>query len=163
MILVVSYLAAIVTANLLVSALGPASVLPIAFLFIGFDLVCRDVLHDAWRTGLKWKMSGLILVGGLLTYLINVDARQIAIASTVAFASAGLADTIIYHLLRHRPRLFRMNVSNVAAALVDSVLFLTIAFGWSPVILSLVVAQWGVKVLGGGIWSLAVTRKLNPA
>src|SRR5437870_6356702 len=97
------YLGAIVAANLLVVQFGPSVTILDAFLFIALDLTARDNLHEAWEhQGLVWKMSLLIAGGSLLSFLLNRDAGQIAIASFVAFMLANVADTISYQLLgRH--------------------------------------------------------------
>ena len=149
---VLMYLAAIVAANLTVAMWGPSMTIVNAFLFIGLDLTARDKLHDAWHgNGLVWKMGALIAAGSLLSWLLNQNAAQIALASFVAFAAASVVDTVAYHLLRHRVWWQRVNGSNVLSAAVDSVLFPTIAFGaLLPVI---VLGQFAAKVLGGAVWS----------
>jgi len=149
---VLMYLAAIVAANLTVAMWGPGVTVINALLFVGLDLTARDKLHDAWHgNGLVWKMGALIAVGSLLSWLLNQNAAQIALASFVAFAAASVVDTVAYHLLRHREWWQRVNGSNVLSAAVDSVLFPTIAFGaLLPVI---VLGQFAAKVLGGAVWS----------
>ena len=155
---VATYLAAIVTANLAVARFGPGSSIIIAFLLIGLDLTLRDRLHDSWRgNGLAWRMGLLIATGGAISYLVNVDAGRIAIASTVAFAGAATVDAIVYHMLGHRPFMVRANGSNVPAAAVDSILFPTIAFGsFLPWI---VLGQFAAKVGGGFLWSLVLRKR----
>lgn len=150
--MVALYLVAIVAANLLVAWFGPAMTIVNAFLFIGLDLTSRDRLHDAWHgRGLVWKMVALIAVGSLLSWLLNRDAGQIALASFVAFACAATADTVTYHLLRRRSWWQRANGSNIVSAAVDSLIFPTVAFGaFLPVI---VAGQFAAKVLGGLVWS----------
>ncbi len=158
MIYVISYLAAILAATLLVARFGPAVTVLNAFLFIGLDLTARDRLHDAWRGRHLWpKMAALIASGAGLSYLLNRDAGRIALASLVAFAAAGATDAVVYHLLRSRPRWQRINGSNIPAALVDSLVFPTLAFGaFLPVI---VIGQFVAKVAGGAIWSVILTVK----
>lgn len=158
MSLIVLYLAAIVAANLTVAWFGPSVTIINAFLFIGLDLTARDRLHDAWRgSGLAWKMGLLIAAGGLLSYLLNRDAGPIAVASTVAFATAASVDAIVYHLLRARPFLIRANASNIPAAATDSLVFPTLAFGGFLPWITL--GQFAAKVAGGFIWSLILGRK----
>lgn len=157
MIYVLMYLAAIVAANLLVARFGPAVTVLNAFLFIGLDLTARDRLHDAWCGRHLWlKMAALIATGAALSYFLNRDAGRIALASLIAFAAAGTVDAVAYHLLRGRPRWQRINGSNVPAALVDSLVFPTVAFGaFLPVI---VIGQFAAKVAGGAFWSLVLLR-----
>lgn len=152
------YLTSIILANLIVSMLGPSSVIWVAFLFIGLDLTSRDYLHEAWHNeGLWWKMAVLVGTGSLFTYLLNTSAGPVAIASFVAFALAGIADTVTYHLLKDRARMVKINGSNVVSALVDSVVFPTMAFGaFMPLI---ILGQFAAKVGGGFVWSLILNRR----
>ena len=159
MFYVTIYLLAIIAANLIITHLGPSAAIPVAFIFIGLDLTARDHLHDAWqRRGLARKMAALIAAGSLLSWLLNRDAGSIALASFAAFASAALVDTVIYHLLRDKARLLKINGSNILAASVDSLVFPTIAFGaFMPVI---VLGQFAAKVGGGFVWSLLLQRMM---
>jgi hypothetical protein len=155
------YLVAIVAANLLVAAYGPDVAVINAFLFIGLDITARDALHEAWKNeGLWWKMLLLIGTGSILSALLNANAARFALASFLAFAGAGIADTIVYHLLRDRARLLKINGSNVVSAAVDSVLFPALAFGF-PLRVDIMIGQFVAKVLGGFIWSI-ILRGLEP-
>jgi hypothetical protein len=155
------YLVSIVTANLLVAWLGPRIVPINAFVLIGLDLVIRDKLHDAWRHRHLWpKMMALILAGSGLSWLCSPQAGRVAIASAVAFALAGATDAATYHLLRHRSRLTRANGSNLPAALVDSLVFPTLAF--AEVLPVTIALQFGAKVLGGALWSLILFGANRP-
>lgn len=158
MFYVLMYLAAIVAANLTVAMFGPQMTIVNAFLFIGLDLTARDKLHDAWHgNGLWWKMASLIAAGSFISWLLNRDAGQIALASFVAFAAASIVDTVTYHVLRGRRWEVRVNGSNILSAAVDSVVFPTVAFGaFLPWI---VAGQFAAKVLGGAMWAWALNRK----
>jgi len=153
MIYVIMYLAAIVLANLTVARFGPSSAVVVAFLFIGLDLTARDRLHDAWRGNrLFTKMAILIATGSILSYSLNRDAGQIALASFMAFAAAAIVDTIVYQLLGGYPRWLRINGSNIPSAAVDSIIFPIIAFGGFP--WAIILGQFLAKTLGGFFWSL---------
>jgi hypothetical protein len=153
---VVLYLTAIVAANLTVAWFGPKVTIVNAFLFIGLDLTARDRLHDAWHGRRLWpKMAALIAAGSLLSWLLNRDAGQIALASFVAFGCAGVVDALVYHLLGGYPRWMRINGSNVPSALVDSLVFPTLAFGGFLPLITL--GQFAAKVTGGFVWSVALT------
>jgi uncharacterized PurR-regulated membrane protein YhhQ (DUF165 family) len=155
MLYVTAYLAAIVAANLTVAHFGKAAIYPNAFIFIGLDLTARDKLHDAWRRRhLFRKMAALIAAGSLLTWLINRDAAQIAAASFIAFAAAASTDALIYHLLRDRAGIVKINGSNLFSAGVDSLLFPTIAFGALDLVTT--IGQFTAKLLGGFFWSLFI-------
>lgn len=151
-LLVLVYLAAIVAANLIVAHFGPSATVVTSFLFIGLDITARDRLHESWRGQDLWlRMAALIAAGSLLSWLVNRDAGPIAIASFVAFAASGAADTLIYHALRHRAWAVKVNGSNIVSAAVDSLVFPTLAFGGflPPVVLG----QFIAKVAGGAMWA----------
>jgi queuosine precursor transporter len=157
-ILISLYLVSIITANLLVAHFGPQIAIINAFFLIGLDLTARDLLHEKWQHKYLWqKMLGLITAGSLLSYLLNQDAGPIALASFAAFATAGLADTIIYQLLGARARLLKINGSNVVSAAVDSVVFPALAFGF-PLLWPIMLGQFVAKVAGGGVWSLVLVQ-----
>lgn len=155
MIYVFLYLLAIVLANLSVATFGPTVTIINAFLFIGLDLTARDQLHESWQgKNLWWKMALLIVAGSLLSWILNRNAGPIALASLIAFASAASVDSFIYQQLNKYPRWLRINGSNVPSALVDSLIFPTLAFGgflW-PIVLG----QFLAKVFGGFVWSLVL-------
>lgn len=164
-VLVAVYLAAIVVANLTLSEWGakhPEVALYNAFLFIGLDLSTRDSLHDLWRGKLLTNLSGLIIVGSLLSYGLGValnsgpDVGRIAVASAVAFGAAAIADSVLYHLLRNRPWFERVNQSNIAGAAVDSFVFVALwPFGFN---FALAFSLFGAKVAGGVVWSFVLGR-----
>lgn len=153
-VLIAVYIAAMVTANLLVWWLGPWFSPINAFVLIGLDLTMRDVMQERLNRG---QLASVIIAGGLITWLVNPAAKQIALASATAFILAALADWLAYSLLRSRPWLVRSNGSNVVGAAVDSVVFPTLAFGvFLPAVIAL---QFAAKVAGGAIWSLAIQPK----
>lgn len=159
MIYTIMYLAAIILANLSVATFGPAVSILNAFLFIGLDLTTRDKLHEQWYgRGLAWKMLLLIAAGSALSWVLNRNAGQIAVASFVAFACAASADTLLYHLLRGRVYLVKVNGSNVASAAVDSLIFPALAFGF-PLLWGIVIGQFIAKVAGGLLWSLILQQR----
>lgn len=150
------YLIAIVIANLLVTWFGTAAVLPVGFFLVGLDITGRDFLHEAWAKNRWLKLALLIGAGSVLSWLINKDSDRVAIASFLAFAGAGIVDTLTYTLLRKNKFLIRVNGSNLFSSFTDSALFLTLAFGaFMPL---LVFSQFAVKVAGGFVWSLVLRR-----
>ena len=149
------YLLAIVTANLIITALGPAYSIVTAFVFIGLDLTLRDKLHDVWQgKKLVRKMAILILSGSLISYVLNTASWRIGLASALAFGLAAIVDTFFYDLLKNKKWLIKVNGSNLPSALVDSIVFPTLAFGvFAPVI---ILGQFAAKVFGGAWWSFVV-------
>lgn len=154
-VLVLVYLAAIVLANLTLSLqlFGPLTIFINSFLFIGFDLLCRDLLHDRWRTGPNvlndGRMGMLIAIGAGISYALNAHAGSIAIASFLAFYGSNMADAFAYGT-SSRPRFQRSMRSNLVGAVVDSLVFPLIAFGmFSPM---LTLGMITAKVVGGFVW-----------
>jgi hypothetical protein len=153
--------AANVAANLAVTAWGAAGLYLTAVVLIPFDLTSRDALHELWAgPGLRPKMSALVLTGSVFSAALNADSLPIALASFAAFASAGTSDALVYHALRKRDRLLRMNASNAVSAFVDSSVFVLLAFGFLP---SIIITQWALKFFGGLAWSLLLVRAWKPS
>lgn len=157
MLYTILYLGAAILANLLITWLGPSAAIWVAFTLIGLDLTSRDRLHDAWRHDRLWfKMSLLIGAGSLLSWFLNRNAGSVALASFAAFALAGIADALVYHVLGEKAYLVRINGSNVVSALVDSLVFPTLAFG--SIMPMIILGQFLTKVAGGAVWSLVLRR-----
>jgi hypothetical protein len=155
-IFVALYLCAIILANLLVGKFGATVVIPIGFCLVGLDITTRDTLHELWHRN-KWlKMGILIALGSLISWLLNRDVSQIAIASFVAFCASAIIDTIIYALLYKKNYYIKVNGSNLFSSFADSTIFLSIAFGaFMPL---LILSQFGAKVIGGFLWSLVLRK-----
>lgn len=151
------YLGAIVAANLLIVRFGPTMAPVVAFVFIGLNLAVRDRLHDLWGRNVARNMLLLIMVGGVLSWLLNAGAGRIALASVLAFAISEAGDAMLYHARRHRPYLERSNTSNVLGAALDSLIFPVVAFGGFPV--AIIALQFVAKVAGGFVWSLLLNAR----
>jgi uncharacterized PurR-regulated membrane protein YhhQ (DUF165 family) len=144
---IIAYAIAMTLANLSIATFG-VWVSPInAFLFIGLDLALRDWLHIRLK---MWQMGALIASTGVLTYALNPSAGMIAMASSVSFMLAALADWAVFTKITGS-WFKRSNTSNVAGAAVDSIAFPTIAFG--ALMPEIVAMQFVAKVFGGVIWS----------
>lgn len=142
-----------VLANLMVFWLGAAFAPLIAFLFIGANFFLRDALHETFgEKNLMWKMLCLSVITGWVSFLINPSVYMIALASTVAFVSSTLSDTVVYQVLKNKAWLMKVNASNVVSSAIDTVVFMFIAFGGAP--LYLLLLQFCTKLLGGAAWSI---------
>jgi len=160
MIYAVIYIAALVSANLLVAWLGPWFSLINAFVLIGLDLSLRDKLHDLWEGDkLPIKMGGLIATASVVSYAINPATGMIAFASLAAFSLSMVADTLVYQYLKNKDWMIRVNGSNIAGSAVDSIVFPTIAFG--GLMLEIVLLQFVAKIGGGLIWSKLIEKYGN--
>lgn len=122
------YLALIVLTNIVFMRFGVIPVgfgfyAPAAVLVVGFVLLARDYAHRRYG----WKpVVAAILVG---TVTSAVMSPALALASGVAFLFAELADLAVYSRLRRAGFTRAVVASNVVGAIIDSVLFLWIAFG----------------------------------
>lgn len=151
--LIVFYIAALCAANYLVFIFGPWWSIINSFVLIGFDFIVRDKLHE--RLGLN-KISLIVIVAAVLSYLINPAGGMIAVASGISFLMASLTDGFIYQRLIKRKWVVKSNASNIAASAVDSILFPIIAFGsFMPWIIA---GQFLTKIFGGFVWSFLLRR-----
>lgn len=138
LLLAVAFLATVPAANWLIGNVGsvcppqspclvpvlPGLMAPSGVLVIGLAMVLRDFLRE--RMGLAGVMA-LVAAGALLS--LAVAPQQLALASFAAFALAETADTAVYEPLRRHGLAWAVLLSGIAGALVDSVLFLSLAFG----------------------------------
>lgn len=156
--LIIIYLGAIVTADLLVTHFGQRALVVTGLFIIPLDLFSRDLLHDFWKGKfLGIKMFLLVCTGSLLSFFINSNSKMVAIASACSFAIVGVVSFIIYQALIERNRAFKMNVTNSIGAVVDSLLFPWIAFGAIDFKISAV--QSILKIIGGLFWVSLLTKK----
>lgn len=123
----VALIGVIVAANWLTSTYGliPAGfgLLVTAGTFAaGLALALRDVVHESG--GVPWVL-GTIAAGCTVSYLLG-DGR-IAIASAAAFLVAELIDLAVYAPLRRRRWRTAVAASGATGAIVDTLLFLSIA------------------------------------
>jgi uncharacterized PurR-regulated membrane protein YhhQ (DUF165 family) len=66
---------------------------------------------------------------------------------------------LTYHFLHEKSWLVKSNGSNVSGALVDSLVFPTIAFG--GLMIEIVLMQFLAKVVGGFIWTVLIKKFKN--
>lgn len=156
-IAVITFIGAIVAANLLVAEFGPWFSPINAFMLIGLDLSLRDALHDKWRQQM-WRMGALIATAGVLSFILNPAAGRIAVASTAAFVMASSVDALVYHRLIDAKWLVRANGSNIGGSATDSIAFPLIAFGAFPGIAAVIGFQFAAKVGGGALWSIIIGK-----
>lgn len=100
----------------------------------GFTLALRDGVQDT--LGRRWVVA-LIFAGAVVSFVLAAPA--IAMASVVAFLVAELADFAVYTPLRARAKVgdkrwaVAVLASNVVGAVIDTALFVGIAFGTAAV------------------------------
>lgn len=128
MIYLVAYIATIFLANLAIATIGFVPVgfgltAPAGVAFAGAALGLRDLVQD--EMGRRWTV-GAIVVGAAASALVS---PQFALASGTAFLFSELCDFVVYTPLRERSWYVAVAASNVVGLVVDSALFLWLAFG----------------------------------
>ena len=98
---------------------------PAGVYFAGAALTLRDLVHRS--LGRYWVIGGIV-VGAALSAGIS-DTGRIAVASGVAFFVSEMFDLAVYEPLRERGFARAVLASNAVGLVVDSALFLSIAFG----------------------------------
>jgi uncharacterized PurR-regulated membrane protein YhhQ (DUF165 family) len=152
MVFLVLYITTIFAANWAIATFGVVPVgfglmAPAGVYFAGLAFTFRDLTQE--RLG-RLPVVGAILVGAGLS-------PQFALASGIAFLFSELADFAVYTPLRDRGFLRAVFASNVVGAVLDSALFLILAFGsleffWGQVAgkmwitLAFLPLLWGVRV-----------------
>jgi hypothetical protein len=97
---------------------------PSGVIMVGLALVLRDLVQR--RLGKLWAL-GAIVVGALLSALIAPQA--LVLASGAAFLVSELADFAVYTPLQRKRLVLAVFMSGVVGLVVDSILFLQLAFG----------------------------------
>lgn len=114
--------------------IGFGLVAPAGVFAVGLAFTLRDIVH---RTLGRAAVVACILLGCTLAFFIEANAHiaggyvSIAVASVIAFLFSETADLLIYTPIEEQSFLGAVAASNVVAAVVDSVLFVTLALGWS--------------------------------
>lgn len=137
-LLVAAFGATVPAANWMIGNVGTVCVqggpclLPVGFglaapsgvLLVGLALVLRDMVHEVG--GIHAAFIA-IAIGGALAWLVAPSA--LVLASVAAFLLAELADLAVYTPLRERRLGLAVFASGAAGAVIDSAVFLLLAFG----------------------------------
>lgn len=125
----VGYAASVVAANWIVTHVG---LVPVGFGFVapaavyiaGLTFSLRDLLQDA---GGRLAVVAAVATGVLISAVFSPPA--LLLGSALAFGASELADMAVYTPLRQRGRVRALVASNAVGLVVDSILFLWLAFG----------------------------------
>ena len=120
----------------------PGSLAPSGVLLAGLALVLRDGVHH--YLGTRWAFY-CIVAGTILSGFLSEPS--LVVASAVAFLFSETADLIVYTPLRRRFPAWAIVASGFAGSVVDSLLFLTIAFGDLNYIVGQVLGKFEMSVL----------------
>jgi uncharacterized PurR-regulated membrane protein YhhQ (DUF165 family) len=130
---------------------------PSGVLLIGLALFSRDLLQE--RAGKKPVLIAIGL-GLLLSVLVN---PAIAFASGAAFLASELADFGIYTQVRKYSKWLGMLLSGVVGSIIDSFLFLWLAFNSIAFWEGQIIGKVGMTIICVGIWKgfRAVPKRLS--
>lgn len=103
---------------------APGLTAPSGVLMIGLALVLRDLVQR--RLGLGWA-AGAVLAGAALSAAVAPPA--LVVASAAAFLLSEMADLAVYTPLQRRGLLVAVVASSLAGLVIDSLVFLYLAFG----------------------------------
>lgn len=151
---IVAYLATIPIANWLINNVGTQyapdapHTIPVGFgysapsgvLMIGLALVLRDYVQQQF--GQRITLMA-IAAGIVISYAIN---PAVATASAIAFAVSELADLYVFTQIKQRTLAGAVIASGIVGGIIDSFLFLQIAFGSTQF--------WQGQVIGKSIMAI---------
>lgn len=130
------FVATVWMANYAVKKWGVVSVgfgleAPAGVYFVGLAFTLRDVVH---RLLGRLVVIGCILVGATLAYFIEANVQlgghvSLAVASAIAFLASEFADLTVYERIRKDGWMPAVFASNAFGIVIDSALFLWLAFG----------------------------------
>jgi uncharacterized PurR-regulated membrane protein YhhQ (DUF165 family) len=153
-VVAVCYVGTVFAANWALTHIGLVPVgfglmAPAGVYFAGHAFTLRDLTHETLGRG---AVLGAILIGATLSVFID---PFLGLASGIAFLVSELADFAVYTPLRERHWLGAVALSHTVGLVLDSVIFLTLAFGSLAFLLGQIVGKaWmtalAVIVLWGG-------------
>lgn len=168
-IIFLAFLATIPAANWLIGNVGTECIpngpclVPVGFsllapsgvLMIGAGLVLRDAVQQ--MLGMRWAIAA-IACGVVLSALVAPPA--LVLASAAAFALAESLDLAVYTPLRERNMPAAILTSGIVGSIVDSAVFLTIAFGSLAFIEGQIVGKlWMTIIAAGAVASFRYLKK----
>lgn len=149
----VGYIATIFAANWAVATFGvvpvwpyPVLLAPAAVYFVGLAFPLRD--YTQRQLGRRWAVAAIV-AGAALSWLVS---PHFAVASGITFLASETLDMLVYTRLR-RTFITAVLVSGVAAVLLDSAVFLWLAFHSEAFFAGQVVGKmWVTGAAAGLIW-----------
>ena len=162
-----AYLSTVPLANWMIGHVGACSgqgpcVIPVGFglvapsgvLMIGASLMLRDAVQR--MLGWRWGLAAIALGAGVSAF---ISPPAILLASVAAFLVSETADFLVYTPLAQRSLPLAFLASGTVGAVVDSALFLLIAFGSLQFVAGQVVGKMWVSVAAASI--AGGTRLMN--
>lgn len=150
---IVIYVLTIIAANWAIQTFGMVSVgfgliAPAGVYAAGLAFTARDMVHE--RHGVRWTLAAIAAGAALSAFL----SPTLALASGTAFALSELADLAVYAPIRRRSWLTAVLLSNTAGLIVDSALFLWLAFGSLEFLAGQIVGKGWMTLAAVGVLAL---------
>jgi queuosine precursor transporter len=120
--------------------------------FAGLAFWLRDVVQDT--LGKRWSLAGIV-IGALLSWWVSDPA--LAVASAAAFGLSELLDFAVYTPIRKYNIYLAVALSNTVGLMVDSAVFLFLAFGSLDFLAGQVVGKTWMTLLALAI--IVATRR----
>jgi uncharacterized PurR-regulated membrane protein YhhQ (DUF165 family) len=121
---------------------APGLMAPSGVLLIGAALVLRDLVQR--RLGVEFGV-GAIVAGAAISAAISPP--QLVIASATAFMISEFTDFVVYTPLARRRLVLAVVLSGLAGLVVDSIIFLWLAFGSLDFLMGQIVGKLWMVVL----------------
>ena len=135
---------------------APGLLAPSGVITIGVALVLRDVVQRCLGKG--WSLVAIVL-GTAISALIAPPA--LVLASAAAFLLSEIADFAVYTPLQQRRLVLAVVASSLVGLVVDSVVFLLLAFGSLDFLAGQIVGKaWAVAV---SVPFIRLLRRVAPA
>ena len=135
---------------------APGLMAPSGVITIGVALVLRDVVQRCLGKG--WSLVAVVL-GTAISALIAPPA--LVLASAAAFLLSEIADFAVYTPLQQRRLVLAVVASSLVGLVVDSVVFLLLAFGSLDFLAGQIVGKaWAVLV---SVPFIRLLRRVAPA
>lgn len=137
---------------------APNLLAPSGVVLIGIALVLRDSVQTF---GGSLLTLSAIVIGGVLSALFA--PASLAVASAAAFVSSELADFAVFTPLRRRNLVLAVVFSGLVGAVVDSLIFLSLAFGDLEFLGGQVIGKlWALIVAVPIVWLVRYRRARAP-
>jgi uncharacterized PurR-regulated membrane protein YhhQ (DUF165 family) len=161
MLWLIGYIATIAAANWAITTWGLVPVgfgqlAPAGVYFAGLAFTLRDLTQESLG---RWWTLAAIGSGALLS--LAISDPFVAGASCAAFLVSETADMLVYTPLRERHWLGAVALSNTVGLLLDSMLFLLLAFGSLDFLAGQVVGKVEMTVLA--VLALWLVRRGQPS
>ena len=158
-IVLVAYISTVPLANWMIGNVGlcvkegvclvpvaPGIMAPSGVLAIGLAFVLRNFMQDLW--GIKLT---LVAMGASAILSALVAPPALAIASVAAFGLSEAADMAVYTPLKHKGLITALLLSCFAGAVIDSAVFLWIAFGSFDYIVGEVIGKFYAAIFAAAV------------